>query len=505
MTKFWRPLPFLVAFLWLLALPAKLAAIDVISMYRGSCQVDTGVVLKVDNKNVTFISLAGGVKRIPRYEIVGVASYPLPHLPLKSVSIPPELDVEIFQFQTYRDGHLAPLAHGWPIEYNAENIQILSSTGDDHLVVRDEIWGVTSSTAPATVAFNGDAEHSNRYLLRHTLAFEKCPENITAGEGKPIAVIPQVTYDDPISIKRYHDHLKAGFLKIKDYEDRQRFYAVPQYYGNRTLLGTWGLLGSRYANVGSRQANFLPLVQDEHSDGPFGFQRVVRSGVSPLAWGLHEEPTVQVFYGLKADYVHFEAFFDPTAPLIGDQYNYSKGQLNRIDDRLIEKGGVEFGFDFGYFSLYTAFSEGNMGIRAGDLFVADSFSSSRFGLSGQYNRYKMGFYVGSDDVKLDEDMSHTFSFAKLFAQGPLTPSLFLKAQLIERRLKDNHAKKALFSYDSESQTLTVEANLTLNYRWTLNLLGSVEDQKARVKLVDGTRDSVGKVFPKLASGLTVMF
>jgi hypothetical protein len=50
-----------------------------------------------------------------------------------------------------------------------------------------------------------------------------------------------------------------------DYEDRQRFYAVPQYYGNRTLLGTWGLLGSRYANVGARQVNFLPLVQDELS------------------------------------------------------------------------------------------------------------------------------------------------------------------------------------------------------------------------------------------------
>lgn len=494
----------LIAFLGVLASDAF--AIDVTSMYRGSCQVDTGVILRVDAKTVTFLAISGEVKRIPRFEIVGMASYPLPDLPIETVTVPPGVEAELFEFQTYRDGKLAPLAQGWPIEYNAEHVQVLTTTGKDHLVVRDEIWGVKSSEAPRTLRFSEGEAHGARYKLRHPLAFEKCADNVTPGKGEPIPVIPQVTYDNPIAIKRYHDHLREGFRLIKDYEDRQRFYAVPQYYTNRTQLGTWGILGSRYGNVGSRQTNFLPLVQDELSDGPFRFQRIVRSGVAPIAWALHEEPVVQIFYGLKADYVHLEVFFDPTAPLIGEQYNYAKGQLDEVDDRLIEKGGLEFGFDFGYVSLYMAYTEGNMGIRAGDYFTDGAFGSGRTGLSYQYNWYKAGFYVGTDTVELDDYVKHDFRFLKLFAQGPLAPRLTLKGQLIDRKLQDrSDDAKTPVHYDGESRTVAGEVEWAIDYRWTLRVLTSLERRSASYVLKDGSSDDVAKVHPKLASGVTVMF
>lgn len=480
--------------------------IDVVSMYRGSCQVDTGVVLRVDNKNVTYLAMSGQIIKIPRYEIVGVASYPLPDLPVEEAKLTPGVVAPLYEFHTYRNGHLVPLAKGWPIEYNAEHIQVLTTSGKDHLVVRDDIWGVDSTVAPTTMKLTEGEAHGARYKLRHPLAFEKCPDNITPGQGEPVAVIPQVTYDNPISIKRYHDHLREGLRKVEDYEDRQRFYAVPQYYVNRTQLGTWAMIGSRYAQVGSRQINFLPLVQDQFSDGPFGFQRVVRSGVAPLSWGLHEEPTVQVFYGLKADYVHLEVFFDPTSPLIGSQYNYSKGQLNSIDDRLVEKGGLEFGFDVGRFSLFTAFSEGNMGIRAEDFFAEGTFGSTRTGLSYQYNYYKAGFYIGRDEVSLIEEMSHDFSFLKVFAQGPLTPHIDLKVQAIERDLTDvgHHINKPV-TYNSKSSTIAVEADWDVNYRWTFRLLTSIERRAADMTLPKGSKKDAQEIDPKVATGVTIAF
>ncbi len=480
-------------------------AIDVVAMYRGSCQVDTGVVLRVNSKTVTYLSMAGRVTRIPRYEIVGVASYPLPGLPIQSVDVPADVEADLLELETYQNGKLVPLATGWPIEYNAEHIQILTRNGKDHLVVRNEIWGSKTNKTPPHFEFDGSGLKQQAYKLRHPLAFEKCADNVTPGTGEPVPVIPQITYDNPIAIKRYHDHLKNGFAKVREYEDRQRFYAVPQYYTNRTLLGTWAMFGSRYANVGARQVNFLPLVQDEYSEGPFGFQRIVRSGVAPLAWGLHEEPTVQVFYGLKADYVHLEVFFDPTSPLIGTQYNYSQGQLNSIDDRLVEKGGLEFGFDFGYASLYTAFTEGNMAIRAKDYFAANSFGSSRSGISVQYNYYKLGFYLGTDTVELDDPMTQAFHFAKVFAQGPLVPGLRLRAQLIQRRLVDQSSNLAPMHYDSSSQTASGQFDWDLNYRWTIYLLGSVERLNAKFVAPDGNTGKTAKVYPKAASGVTVAF
>jgi hypothetical protein len=228
--------------------------------------------------------------------------------------------------------------------------------------------------------------------------------------------------------------------------------------------------------------------------------------VAPLAWGLHEEPTVQVFYGLKADYIHVDVFFDPTSPLIGPRYNYSKGQLDDLDDRLVEKGGLEFGFDFGHFSLFTAFTSGNIGIRANDTFEDAAFSSSRSGLSAQYNYYKVGFYAGSDYFHISDDVQLNLRFLKIFATTPISSRLTLKSQLISRQLADaSSSSDAPFAYESDSQTIACEADWDLNYRWTVYLLGSLERRAADVKFADGATDDADGLHPKLASGVTVMF
>lgn len=483
----------------------RAAAIDVVSMYRGSCQVDTGVVLRVDSKTVIYLGMDGVAKKIPRFEIVGVASYPLPWLPVAKLSVPRDVSADMFELMTYRDGGVVPLAAGWPIEFNAEYIQMLTNDGKDHLVARNDIWGVRRQT-PKDVVIPPTKGGTPRYKLRHPLAFEKCADNITPGDGEPVAVIPQTTYDNPITIKRHHDHLRQGLSQIEDYEDRQRFYAVPQYYRNRTLLGTWFLVASRYANVGARQANFLPLVQDELSEGPFGFQRVVRSGVAPLAWGLHEEPTVQVFYGLKADYVHLEVFFDPTSPLIGPQYNYQKGQLNAIDDRLVEKGGLEFGFDFGLASVFFATSEGNVAFRVKDFFEDASFGLLRTGLSIQYDYFRAGFYLGSDNVAYSDHLKQELRFAKLFASGNLRPTLKMTGQVIRRELRDRSDNLRPALYHGQSDTLAIQTDFDLSYRWTVYSLFSLERQKANgTATASGDAGSIAKLWPKMSGGATVTF
>jgi hypothetical protein len=483
---------------------SRAAALDVVAMYRGSCQIDTGVVLRVDAKTVVYVDMKGLVKRIPRYEIVGIASYPLPDLPLPGLTVPPTVAAPAFEFKTFRHGDLAPLVKGWPIEYNAEHIQVLATDGRDHLVDRDDIWSV-KRIVPAKARYRFKARGSDAaYKLRHPLAFESCPDNVTPGVGTPVPVIPQTTYDNPINIKRHHDHLREGIAKVEDYEDRQSFYAVPQYYGNRTRLGTWSIIGSRYSNVGSRQTNFLPLVENELSEGPFGYQRLVRSGVAPLAWSIHEEPIVQVYYGLKADYIHFEAFFDPTSPLIGAQYDYSKGQLNKVDERLIEKGGVEFGLDLGYFALAIAYSEGDMAIRAGDYFANQGWGLSRLGVHFQYNYWKAGFYAGNSTVELDDELQHGFTFVKLYGSGRIGP-LAVKGQYISRTLSDTSGTTAAAHYDSRSDTLACQADWDVSYRWTIYGLVSLEKQAAAVSFPDGRSDGVDEIWPKLAGGATIAF
>jgi hypothetical protein len=475
-------------------------------MYRGSCRVDTGVILHVNSQEIYFLGTDGFISKIPRFEVIGLARYPLPYLPVTNIHPRDRESIAFYKFETFRNGSIATLAIGWPIAFNSENIQVLTQDGTDHLINRNDLWGVSRVAAPSQLHFATNGQGSlKKYELRHPLAFESCPPNITPGEGEPKRVIPQTQLNEPISIKREHDFLRAGYEKLEDYEDRQRFYAVPQYYSNITRLGTWALFNSRYSNVGARQVNFLPLVEDEFSDGPFGFQRVLRSGVAPILWALQEEPMVQIFYGLKADYIHLDVFADPTAPLIGERYRWKSDQLDPIDDRLIEKGGMEFGLDFSYFSLFFAFSSGEMGIRAEDDFAESTFGITRAGFSAQYNYYKLAFYIGEESVELAEDLDHSFQFLKALYQSQVNTKFAFNAQYIQRKLVDRNNPKAPFIYDGESQTIASEIKYNLTYRWRLNALVSMENLSSSFEAKDGTSDSRSKIHPKLSSGITIAF
>lgn len=487
----------------LLFLSTPSQSLDIMAMYRGSCQIDTGVVLRVDATSVIYLDLQGAIKVIPRYEIVGIAAYSLPSLYLPGITLPRNSKAIPYEFKTFRNGKLTTLVIGWPIEYNNEHIQVLTIKGQDYLVHRDAIWGVNPLPSLSTVQFKTRPQQVS-YKLRHPLAFENCADNITPGQGTPVPVIPQTTLDNPISIKRYHDHLREGIAKVDDYTERQVFYAIPQYYVNRTRLGTWGMIGSRYTNIGSRQTNFLPLVENELSEGPFGFQRLVRSGVAPLLWAIQEEPIVQAYYGLKADYIHFEVFFDPTAPLIGSQYQYSKGQLNDIDDRLIETAGVEFGADYRFASIAFAYTEGQLALRGYDNFAKNSWSLGRVGLHLQYNHWRLGFYAGSTTIDLDEKTRNDLVYFKTYGSGRLG-RLGIKAQYISRQLKDLSAASAALRYESKNDTLALETNWDLNYRWTLNTLGSLEFQNSQFSSTNDVSDGIAVIWPKLAAGVTIAF
>ena len=482
-------------------------AIDVVNIYKNSCEVYSGVILRVDSRDLSLAQFDGRVVKIPRYEIVGLAIYPVPQLPISSIEQLPTGDpIPYFEFSTYRDGELTPLSVGWPISFSPERIQVLTLDGSDQLVDREKIWKVESKVAPRSMELKRFLRHGvPAYQLRHPLNFETCPAQVTLGSGSKVDIIPQLTFIDPIAIKRFQDDWQKGYKLIQEYEDRQRFYAVPQYYFNRTRLGTWTLLMSRYTNVGARRINFLPLVENEYSDGPFGFQRVLRSGVSPLEWGIHEEPNLQVFYGLRADYVHLEMFFDPQSLLIGKRYEWNKNQLNSVDDRLVEVGGMEFGVAYGNFSLLVASTGGKIAIKAGDTFAKGGFAMTRLGLRYQRNKLRLSLYGGGSDVQLDDDVTEDFLFLKARLETEITEGRRFVLQWIRRSLTPRGDEKSLLQYKSLSQTISIESQWDLDYRWTLFLLPSLELQQAAGTPKNDAEETTNRVWPKLASGITIAF
>ena len=247
------------------------------------------------------------------------------------------------------------------------------------------------------------------------------------------------------------------------------------------------MYNSRYTNVGARRINFLPFVQDEYSGGPFGFQRIIRSGVYPISWSVHAEPSLSVYYGLKADYVVLDVFYDPQALLIGERYDWSKGHLNSLDDRLVEKGGLKFGIAFKYLQLGYAFAGGKHGIRAGEEFLDMSFSSGRVFTKFMYRLYTAELQAGSDGSGTDHqgtqdeggrDYSYSMSVVRINLEAPIGKKFSGRLSLLQRRLDDGNSVDHSFRYDSVYRTVSFFANWRLDYRWTAVLLTIQEFQEA---------------------------
>ena len=506
-----RKLLVVLSLVWLAMSGERAVSLDLLTVYSGDCSYKTGFILRSEAQKLVFLTLDGVVVDLPRYEVSAIAIYSVPHI---EIIDPGEAEKKkspgFFTFYTFINGEKVLMATGWPIGYSKESIQLLNPEGKEFTVIRDRIWGVHAEDSVVT---NFKAIKGARKLsLRHPLRYETCPVNVTPGSGEALKVLPDQSLEDPVLIKRMLDHLNDGYKKIEEYLDRQAYYPVPQKYHNKTRLGTWTLLSSRYTNIGGRRINFLPLVEDELSEGPFSFQRVIRSGVAPLLWSIQDEPNLQVFYGMKADYIHAELFFDPMLVLIGDRYDWSKGQLNHHDDRMVETGGLEFGIDIGNFSLMLLTIGGRVGIRHEQEFGKGSFGSGGYGVSYQSNHTRLVVYAGSGAVPVTfEDTSDgewTLTHRKVIIETPLTETLKTRIEWLSRSLGSQGANSdpaPTIKYQSAYNTVSGQLDWDLSYRWTLSTLIAVESQRIESGPVSGSVTSKKAIFPKGSLGVGIGF
>ncbi|HJX53348.1 MAG TPA: hypothetical protein VJ801_11325 [Polyangia bacterium] len=334
----------LVAWLVLAARPAF--ALNVLGVYRAACDRVMGVVVRVERRDVHLLTLSGELATIPRHEIVSLTYYPVPSLPVSNITL--GASFPMFRVKALQGKQIVDLVEGWPIDYSEEKISFLQRDGKDLVINRDSIWSleIVPSAAQQTVA----APAAGAFDYAHPQASGFC-ESAHSAEGRR-QVFPQQFLNDEVVIKRELDRLQEGYEKVEKYSHDQLFYPVPEVYRNETSLGLWLSLGSRHG-ANDRRNNLTPLLTDELSFGPFGYQHVIMTGSAPNRLLIHEEPQTQIYYAFKAAYFHASVLFDPNLVLVGGKYAWRYSDFSNYDanDRWVESFLIELGFDIGNLSL----------------------------------------------------------------------------------------------------------------------------------------------------------
>ncbi len=368
--------------------------ININAIYRSACERELGIILYVDSHDVRLLALDGRLRRIPRYEIIYLAYYPLDIVPL--IELEELSDIKLVRVETLHDDRISDLVMGWPVDFTEEDISFLTLKGKETVINRDSIWGVELLEQKKKIRFLNKIDF--RYNFIHPYPFAYCKvrlEGNLQSRETTLEITPQQLISDPVIIKKELDRLKEGHEKIKDYNRDQQFYPVPQVYHNLTSMGLWLSGGTRYGGSKNRSNNLSPILVNEYSAGPFGYQQIFKSGNAPMPYSIHEEVQSQLYWRFKADYFHLSIMFDPNLLLVGPNYDWQKGDLSEYDDRVNEGSFLEYGFDYGPFAIhYYNGARINAALRYKDRFIQEWIDGYRFGISYHHPFVRIAAYYG---------------------------------------------------------------------------------------------------------------
>ena len=468
-----------IVFFVILFVSLKVYSLDVKSIYLSSCHRETGVVTSVTGSYLYMITTKGRIKKLPRYEIVGIATYPIEKFPTTSLTTAHHGQVKMFQITTLYKGDFQVLVTGWPISYSEQKITFLSSKGEEVTFDRSHIWEINQIQSQKQYKFQ---EVTKKYDFLHPTSLSKCAKK-KGRSKKNIQVSPQDYTSDPIVIKRRFDNQIKQIKKLSMYERTQDFYAVPEIYKTETALGMWTFSGSRYGASNNRANNWTPTLENQFSSGPFGYQHLFLTGANTNQFFVHEEPQTQIFYSFKADYFHLSYFLDPSLLLMGKRYRWFEDELDQYDYKMTDMSFIEMGFDFGHFSLLMQMSsEIQLGYIDYENYVYDgSLTLPKYGLQFKNHKFYFNFLTGdsSENVKSDDlkdsggnnigykISEFKFSVARFNFGQVLNDKWKYQLSYITRSITDGHNEMS-------SQTYASEIGYSYSYKYKFKLLTSIE-------------------------------
>jgi len=357
------------------------------AIYTGSCARQVGVIVGVDDDQLTLLDLKGEFRKVSRYEIIYMAYYPLGRLPVRQIRQKPG-DPLPYLVKTTFAGELRPLVEGWPLDFDENQISFLALDGHEQVIDRNAIWDLQQSAQGPAIQVNTAVQPVLK--LTHPYPFAYCP-NATTGQS----IDPQFLLGEPLMIKKELDQLNLKFSDLDTYEKDKRFYAVPQVYRNQNKIGLWFSSGSRYGASKNRSNNFAPVFESELSEGPFGFQRILVTGSARMNFSLSGEPQNQFYYRLKSDYVHFSFLFDIERIFLGEEsYKWQADELGSGEARMNEIQHLGGGFDYGHWAVGYNLASMQYGVKVGTTFFRSRVAMDRPHLIYHHRWLKAELYYG---------------------------------------------------------------------------------------------------------------
>ena len=265
----------LAGLLLLSASPAR--ALELHSFLDDACHVNTGVLVRVDETQVHFITLDGAYASLPVESVAMVVIHKVMENPLARMAIDEPLRALARHIRTGSDetGGFT----GWPVAFYDQLVIFFDTEGRSHVLEPQDIRGVQPVR-------DLPAEIRPTVFAKVTLDFP--PELVLCNLPRAESGLrPSRVLGDRIKVDDHLAKLRERYNALDSFEERTHVYPRPLVFDPTTRLGLSYFSGKRGSLV-----KYMPLYFQWSSGRPYRFQSHSAIGVVSSPWLPIVEPTL---------------------------------------------------------------------------------------------------------------------------------------------------------------------------------------------------------------------
>jgi len=308
--------------------PSKARALELHSFVDDRCQVNTGVLVRVDETRVHFITLDGVYATLPVESVALVVIHKVLENPLARITLDDPLAALARHIRTGNDEASGFVA--WPVGFYDQLVIFFDTEGRSHVLEPQDIRGVQPVRGmPAEL----------RPTVFAKVALDFPPELLLCSLPRAESGLrPSRVLGDRIKVDDYLAKLRDRYNALDSFEERTRVYPRPLVFDPTTRLGLAYFSGNRGALV-----KYLPLYFQWSSGRPYRFQSHSAVGVVTSPWLPIVEPTLGFQSDVKSHFftasfvghlvslpagsaafqnVESALFPQGTTPAVDELYNY---------------------------------------------------------------------------------------------------------------------------------------------------------------------------------------
>ncbi|MBT4526675.1 MAG: hypothetical protein HOC24_09000 [Deltaproteobacteria bacterium] len=276
----------------------NLSALELYQFKNGNCDIQTGLVLNVDQDKVHILDTNGHIQSFDRDNIQNIWVYQTLKHPFSVIHLEDGLTKYLKKVMFYADDQEKHEFVGWPIQFIEDIIVFYDLNGQSHLIDIDKIHRISevevNSITPPKF------ENAKELYFQASFDPTECSNRVFKPSDPNNILTPIRVINDQIKIHKFFSEFENGFTHLTRFQQRTAFYPRPYMYNRFTKFGILYM----HDDYKQEFPSLMPIYFRWSSGKSFSGQGEYAIGSTPVQYLPNLEAVMNIKASFKTHFLH---------------------------------------------------------------------------------------------------------------------------------------------------------------------------------------------------------